>query len=323
MNNGNNSIDIAAKAIEQVASEVLKLKNLLDHNFEAVVDLCFKSTGRLVISGIGKSALIGQKLVATFNSTGTPALFLHAADAIHGDLGMVQPNDIVMLISKSGNSPEIKVLLPYLKEMGNTTVGMTGNMQGFLAKHCDYTLNTGVERESCPNNLAPTTSTAAQLVMGDALAVTLMQLKGFNESDFAKYHPGGALGKKLYLKVQDLLGKDNPLPTVPPSAGWKEVIVKISEGRLGAVVVQDHHEMLGIITDGDIRRMLEKFDSLDRILARDIMTRNPKFVSPEMLAYEAFQLMESKNITQLPVLDEQQKLVGLIHIHDIIKEGIF
>ena len=307
----------------QVESAIENLVPFIDEGFLKVVDLCLNCKGRFVITGIGKSALIGQKLVATLNSTGTPAMFLHAADAIHGDLGMVQPDDIVMLISKSGNSPEIKVLLPYLKEMGNTTIGMTGNLEGYLGQHSDLVLNTTVDRESCPNNLAPTTSTAAQLVMGDALAVVLMELKGFGKSDFAKYHPGGALGKKLYLRVQDILSESR-IPKVDEKANWKQVIIEISAGRMGAAVVMKGDKVSGIVTDGDIRRMLEKHDEFEHLSAADIMTKNPKQIAENVLAYEAFQLMESNNITQLVVVDDKgDKFVGLIHIHDIIKEGIF
>ena len=315
--------ELGEKAIMQVAKAIENLVPFVDEGFLKVVDLCLNCKGRFVITGIGKSALIGQKLVATLNSTGTPAMFLHAADAIHGDLGMVQPDDIVMLISKSGNSPEIKVLLPYLKEMGNTTIGMTGNLEGYLGQHSDLVLNTTVDRESCPNNLAPTTSTAAQLVMGDALAVVLMELKGFGKSDFAKYHPGGALGKKLYLRVQDILSESR-IPKVDEKANWKQVIIEISAGRMGAAVVMKVDKVSGIVTDGDIRRMLEKHDEFEHLSAADIMTKNPKQIAENVLAYEAFQLMESNNITQLVVVDDKgDKFVGLIHIHDIIKEGIF
>lgn len=315
--------ELGEKAIMQVAKAIENLVPFVDEGFLKVVDLCLNCKGRFVITGIGKSALIGQKLVATLNSTGTPAMFLHAADAIHGDLGMVQPDDIVMLISKSGNSPEIKVLLPYLKEMGNTTIGMTGNLEGYLGQHSDLVLNTTVDRESCPNNLAPTTSTAAQLVMGDALAVVLMELKGFGKSDFAKYHPGGALGKKLYLRVQDILSESR-IPKVDEKANWKQVIIEISAGRMGAAVVMKGDKVSGIVTDGDIRRMLEKHDEFEHLSAADIMTKNPKQIAENVLAYEAFQLMESNNITQLVVVDDKgDKFVGLIHIHDIIKEGIF
>lgn len=316
-------LKLGKKAISQVAEALTSLDSFVDENFVKVVNLALACKGRMVISGIGKSALIGQKLVATLNSTGTPAIFLHAADAIHGDLGMVQPNDIVMLISKSGNSPEIKVLLPYLKDMGNDTIAMTGNTGGYLAQNADYLLNTSVDRESCPNNLAPTTSTAAQLVMGDALAVVLMELKGFGSSDFARYHPGGALGKKLYLRVKDLLHSTD-LPVVQLGDGWKQVIVSISQGRLGAVIVSDKGRLAGIITDGDIRRMLEKYDDISSLTAEEIMTKSPKSINQNMLAYEAFQLMENNHITQLVVMDEKgNNFVGLIHLHDIIKEGIF
>ncbi len=293
----------------------------IDSSFEKVVELILKSKGRLVVTGIGKSANISQKLVATFNSTGQPSVFMHAADAIHGDLGNVQKGDIVLCISKSGDSPEIKVLVPLLKSMGNVLIGMVANSNGFLAKHSDHVLLTPVEKEACPNNLAPTTSTTAQLAMGDALAVALMECRGFSSGDFAKYHPGGALGKKLYVKVSDIL--DNDLKReVELTTNIKDVIVAISKGRAGAVAVMKKSELQGIITDGDIRRMLERDVDFLKLKAGDIMTRNPRTIESQALAVEAFHIMEQNSITQLVVV-KGDKYKGIIHLHDILKEGIF
>ena len=274
-----------------------------------------------MVSGIGKSAIIAQKMVATLNSTGTPAIFLHAADAIHGDLGIVQQDDVVMLISKSGESPEIKVLMPLLRNFGNKLIGMVGNVNSFLAKQVDIILNTTVSQEACPNNLAPTSSTTAQLVMGDAIAIVLMELKGFNSDDFAKFHPGGTLGKKLYLRVSDLYIQ-NEKPKVSLEASLKEVIGEISKKRLGATVVTDEDEkVLGVVTDGDLRRMLEKSISLETATAKDIMTANPKTIESGKLAVDALDLLRKHDITQLIVVDNQ-KYIGIIHLHDLIREGI-
>ncbi|HMD00123.1 MAG TPA: KpsF/GutQ family sugar-phosphate isomerase, partial [Ferruginibacter sp.] len=279
------------------------------------------SKGRLVVSGIGKSAVIAKKIVATLNSTGTPSLFMHAADAIHGDMGMIQPEDILMLISKSGDSPEIKVLIPFIKNFGNTLIGMVGNMQSFLAQQSDLNINTTVVQEACPNNLAPTSSTTAQMVMGDALAVCLMELKEFNDEDFAKFHPGGTLGKKLYLRVDDLAAH-NAKPKVLPDASIKEVIVEMTQKRLGAaVVVNGDNKVLGIITDGDLRRMLEKTNSIDQLHARDIMSPAPKTISGSSLAVNALDEMKNANISQL-VVEEDGVYTGIIHLHDLVKEGI-
>lgn len=277
--------------------------------------------GRIVISGIGKSAIVAQKIVATLNSTGTPSLFMHAADAIHGDLGMVQQDDVVMLISKSGESPEIKVLVPLIKNFGNTLIGMVGNMQSFLAQSSDHVLNTTVSQEACPNNLAPTSSTTAQMVMGDVLAVCLMELHGFSGHDFAKYHPGGNLGKRLYLRVADLY-LNNEQPKVPLNATLKQVIVEITEKRLGVTaVVDENNNILGIITDGDLRRMLEKTNELGAITAADILTANPKSIEPGMLAVEALDIMRDHDISQL-VVAENGNYLGILHIHDLVREGI-
>jgi arabinose-5-phosphate isomerase len=314
-------IQNARKTLLIESESVKNLTNYLDEGFAKIVETLYVSKGRVVFTGIGKSANIANKLVATFNSTGTPALFMHAADAIHGDLGLVQKDDVVICISKSGNSPEIKALTPLVKNMGNILVGMVGNMQSFLALQSDMILNTTVAEEACPNNLAPTSSTTAQLAMGDAVAVCLMKLKGFTSSDFARYHPGGALGKKLYLRVEDLLRSE--LPQVALRATIREVIVEISSKRLGATAVIDNKKLVGIITDGDLRRMLEKGLSIETTLASDVMSSSPKTILVDALAVEAFQVMESANIMQLIAVDEEQIPKGIIHLHDILKEGIF
>jgi arabinose-5-phosphate isomerase len=302
------------------ADAIINLKGYINEDFCKAVERVAVNKGRLVVTGIGKSAIVAQKIVATLNSTGTPSLFMHAADAIHGDLGMIQKDDVIMVISKSGDSPEIKVLLPLLKGFGNLIIGMVGNTQSFLAAHCDLLLNTTVEHEACPNNLAPTTSTTAQMVMGDALAVCLMELKGFNSLDFAKFHPGGTLGKKLYLKVSDVMSKSKPIAS--EQASIKEIIVAITQYRLGAVAVCDNQNAVtGIITDGDIRRMLEKTNDFSLLKACDIMCTSPKNISSSSLAAEAFELMRENNINQLLVLENNQ-LVGIIHIQDLIREGI-
>lgn len=279
------------------------------------------SKGRLVISGIGKSAIVAQKIAATMNSTGTPALFMHAADAIHGDLGMVQPDDVVMVISKSGDSPEIKVLAPLVKSFGNQLIGMVGNMKSYLALQSNVVLNTTVEQEACPNNLAPTTSTTAQMVMGDAMAVCLMETKEFKTADFARYHPGGTLGKKLYLRVAELV-QPHEKPAVKSGASIKEAIVEITKRRLGAAaVLNDNDEVLGIITDGDLRRMLEKYDSFITLTADAIMSVQPKSIQTDALAVEALELMRMHNINQLIAL-EQGKYAGILHLQDLVREGI-
>ena len=314
-------IEVALKTIGLEAESIEGLKGFIGTDFVKAVERIAASRGRLIVSGIGKSAVIAQKIVATLNSTGTPAVFMHAADAIHGDLGMIQQEDIVLLISKSGDSPEIKVLTPFIKNFGNQLIGMVGKTDSFLAQQADIVLNTTVEQEACPNNLAPTTSTTAQLVMGDALAVCLMELKGFKGSDFAKFHPGGALGKKLYLRVQDI-SEQNAKPLVLPTATLKEVIVEMTQKRLGATaVVSEAGKILGIITDGDLRRMLEKTDSLDRISATDIMNAGPKTIEAGELAIHALDRLRKENISQLVVQDEGQYR-GMIHLHDLLKEGL-
>lgn len=310
----------ARRTLQSESVSIAKLAEFLDDSFVAVVELLFQTQGRLVITGIGKSAIIAQKIVATLNSTGTPALFLHASEAIHGDLGMVQPGDPVLCISKSGNSPEIKVLVPLLKRQGNILIGMTGNPESYLGKASDFVLNTWVERESDPNNLAPTNSTTAQLAMGDALAVCLIEMRQFTAEDFALYHPGGALGKKLLLKVNDLLDTAHR-PVVEPNSDIKQVIVSISEGRLGVTAVLEAEQVIGIITDGDIRRMLNKTETITGWKARDIMTVNPKTIAPDTLVVDALNRMEQYAITQLVVVEGTHYL-GVIHLHDILKEGV-
>lgn len=306
--------------LESVA--IAHLASLLDENFENAVNFILNSNGRVIVTGIGKSANIATKIVATFNSTGTPAIFMHAADAIHGDLGNVQENDVVICLSKSGNTPEIKVLVPLIKNYGNKIIAITGNIHSFLGKNADFPLNTFVEKEACPNNLAPTSSTTAQLVMGDALAVCLQDLRGFSSKDFAKYHPGGALGKKLYLRVSDLT-KNNQVPQVQLESSIAEVIVEISEKRLGVTAVLKNTELVGIITDGDIRRMLSKTSEIKNITAQDIMGTNPKTISQNAMAIEALEKLESDSITQILVVDANHTYIGVVHLHDLIKEGIF
>ena len=317
----NKIIAIAKKTIDLEARSISELGGLLDHNFEKAVTAINNCQGRLVVSGIGKSAIIAQKIVATFNSTGTPSIFLHAADAIHGDIGMVQQNDIVMILSKSGESPEIKILVPLIKNFKNTLIALCGNMQSYLARHSDLVLNTTVTEEACPNNLAPTSSTTAQLVMGDAIAICLMEMKGFSTEDFAKFHPGGTLGKKLYLRVAELI-INNEKPVVKRDSPLKDVIIEITKMRLGAaVIVDDQQQILGIITDGDLRRMLEKNISLQNLKAEDIMTLHPKTIESSELAVDALDLMRKKNITQLIVV-ENNKYAGIVHLHDLVREGI-
>jgi len=316
-----NIIDLAKKTIAQEAEAISGLPALLNENFEKAILTINECPGRIIMSGIGKSAIIAQKIVATLNSTGTPSVFLHAADAIHGDIGMVQQNDIVIIISKSGDSPEIKVLIPLIKNFGTTIISICGNMQSYLANTSDIVINTTVKEEACPNNLAPTTSTTAQLVIGDAIATCLMELKGFNADDFAKFHPGGTLGKKLYLKVSDLI-VNNERPFVKETSFLKEVIIEITKKRLGAtVILSDDDTISGIITDGDLRRMLEKNRDISAMKAGDIMTTNPKSIEGSALAVDALDIMRKKNITQLVVTDNN-KYIGILHLHDLIREGL-
>ena len=313
---------VARNTIEEEGKAILKLADYVDDDFENVVKLLFdNNNGRLIITGIGKSANIANKIVATLNSTGTPAIFMHAADAIHGDLGIIQNDDVIICISKSGNTPEIKVLVPLIKNRGNNLVAIVSSVDSFLGNQADYVLKSTVEKEACPNNLAPTNSTTAQLVLGDALAVCLLEYRGFSSEDFAKYHPGGALGKKLYMRVSDLY-KNNEKPKVSQNENVKNVIIEISSKLLGATAVVDESDkLIGIITDGDIRRMLQKYDSLENLKAIDIMSANPKTIDKNELAINAFNLMESNSITQL-VVAKNGKYLGIVHLHDILKEGI-
>ncbi|MBN2596720.1 KpsF/GutQ family sugar-phosphate isomerase [Labilibaculum sp.] len=312
---------IAIKTIAEEEKTIGQLKEYIDEDFVNAVELILKSKGRVVITGIGKSANIANKIVATLNSTGTPALFMHAADAIHGDLGMILPDDIIICISKSGSTPEIKVLVPLIKNMGNTLIGMVSGLDSFLAKESDYVLKAVVEKEADPNNLAPTNSTTAQLVIGDALAVSLLECRQFTSQDFAKYHPGGALGKKLYLRVSDLY-KIDLAPKVSEEESIRPIILEISSKRMGATaVVNKENRLVGIITDGDLRRMLEQNEDVSKLTARNIMSPKPKTIDPDSLAINAFQLMEDNNITQLAVV-KNGKYVGMVHLHDILKEGI-
>ena len=315
-------IQTAKETILLESAAIANLAKLLDENFEKAVNFILNSNGRVIVTGIGKSANIATKIVATFNSTGTPAVFMHAADAIHGDLGNVQKNDTVICLSKSGNTPEIKVLVPLIKNYGNKIIAITGNIDSFLGKNADFPLNTFVEKEACPNNLAPTTSTTAQLVMGDALAVCLQDLRGFSKKDFAKYHPGGALGKRLYLRVSDLI-KNNQIPKVNVSDSIAKVILEISEKRLGVTAVLENEKIVGIITDGDLRRMLSKTTNINHFTAKDVMGKNPKTVQENTMAIAALEKLESNNITQILVVNAQEKYIGVVHLHDLIKEGIF
>jgi len=321
LNIGKNIRQIAKEVLINEARAVENLTQFIDNDFEACVNEILQSKGRVVITGIGKSAIIANKIVATMNSTGTPALFMHAADAIHGDLGMIQSEDIVICLSKSGNTPEIKVLVPLLKRRGSKLVALVSNKNSYLAEHADFVLNATITEEACPNNLAPTTSTTVHLAMGDALAVCLLEMRGFSSEDFAKYHPGGALGKQLYLKVEDVFS-NNQLPLVKPDTLLKDVILEISSKRLGATaVVDDAQNLLGIITDGDLRRMLQKESNIAKITAAEIMSRDPKSIDKSEFAVKALQIMQEKSISQLVVKDGA-KVAGFIHLHDLLKEGI-
>ncbi|KAB7531257.1 KpsF/GutQ family sugar-phosphate isomerase [Flagellimonas olearia] len=313
-------LSIAKRTLETESKAIANLMGLLDEEFAHAVQYILESKGRVVVSGVGKSAIVASKIVATLNSTGTPAIFMHAADAIHGDLGTIQENDIVICLSKSGNTPEIKALLPLIKIGKNKLIGITGNMESVLAKQADFVLNTFVEKEACPNNLAPTTSTSAQMAMGDALAICLLELRGFSSSDFAKYHPGGALGKKLYLRVADIV-VNNQKPQVDVNSNVKEVIVEISEKMLGVTAVIENDKVVGVVTDGDIRRMLSKYDNINGLTAKDIMTSNPKSVEVDTLAVNALKLLQEKGISQLLAFDNGA-YAGVVHIHNLINEGI-
>ncbi|NEW78129.1 MAG: KpsF/GutQ family sugar-phosphate isomerase [Gelidibacter sp.] len=321
MKNKNTIIENAKQTILIESKAIANLVNFLDEDFENAVNFIHLSKGRVIVTGIGKSANIATKIVATLNSTGTPAIFMHAADAIHGDLGIIQKNDVVVCISKSGNTPEIKVLLPLIKNYGNKIIGITGNSASFLGTNADFMLNSFVEKEADPNNLAPTTSTTAQLVMGDALAICLLKLNNFSSKDFAKYHPGGALGKKLYLRVSDLIGK-NEMPQVAPNTPIKDVIIEISKKRLGTTAVVENNKIVGIITDGDLRRMLTNSPDISNLLAENIMGKNPKTINVDAMAIEALETMENNKISQI-LVEDNSVYVGVVHLHDLIKEGIF
>ena len=318
--NSEEIITSAKQTITEEAQAIAKLIDYIDNDFTKSVQYILQSKGRVVITGIGKSAIIANKIVATMNSTGTPAIFMHAADAIHGDLGIIQQDDVVICISKSGNTPEIKVLVPLLKRGNNKLIAITSNKNSVLAQQADSVLYAHVDKEACPNNLAPTTSTTAQLVLGDALAVCLLEMKHFGSSDFAKYHPGGALGKRLYLKVSDIVSH-NQKPEVSPDTDIKKVIVEISEKMLGVTAVLNNHQIVGIVTDGDIRRMLSKTDSIKGLTAKDIMSANPKTIEVDCLAIDALHLMEKNKITQL-LATKQGEYVGIIHLHNLIQEGL-
>jgi arabinose-5-phosphate isomerase len=311
---------IAVNTIKAESSAISALVNSIDDGFLRSVALILETRGRVVVTGIGKSAIVGQKIVATFNSTGTPAIFMHAADAIHGDLGAIRKEDVVMCISKSGETPEIRVLIPLLKEYGSSLIAIVGNTSSYLAKQADCVIDTTVAREACPNNLAPTSSTTAQMVMGDAIAVCLLEARGFTAGDFARLHPGGALGKQMYLKVADLY-INNQAPKVMYNDNIKTVIVEISSKRLGATAVLHGTKLVGVITDGDLRRMLEKNSEIIKLCAEDIMTRNPRTITPHTMVVEALSIMRQNNITQLLVVDKN-RYKGVIHLHDILREGI-
>ncbi|NJW54022.1 KpsF/GutQ family sugar-phosphate isomerase [Salinimicrobium oceani] len=313
-------LSVARDTILTEAKAIANLEQLLDQSFAEAVQAVYKSKGRVIITGIGKSAVIATKIVATLNSTGTPAVFMHAADAIHGDLGTILQDDVVICISKSGNTPEIKVLVPLIKNFGNLLIAITGSTDSFLAKNANFTLNSFVEKEACPNNLAPTTSTTAQLVIGDALAVCLLQLRGFSSQDFAKYHPGGALGKKLYLRVSDIADQ-NQKPQVEPNTPIPQVIVEISEKMLGVTAVIENEEIIGIVTDGDIRRMLYKSTDIAGLTAKDIMSPHPKTIESEAMAVDALDVLEENKISQLLAVKDG-KYYGVVHLHNLIREGI-
>lgn len=318
--NNDKIISVAKKTIETESKAILNLASLVDQEFAEAVGYIYQSNGRVIVTGIGKSANIATKIVATLNSTGTPSIFMHAADAIHGDLGTVQENDSVICISKSGNTPEIKVLVPLIKAIGNKLIAITSNKDSFLGQQADYVLNAYVEKEACPNNLAPTSSTTAQLVMGDALAMALLDLRGFSSSDFAKFHPGGSLGKQLYLRVSNLTQQNNK-PQVSPDANIKDVIMEISKNMLGVTAVIQGSDIVGIITDGDLRRMMSKNDSFKGLTAKDIMSKNPKTIDNNAMAVAAMEVMESSSITQI-IAHENGVYSGIVHIHDLTKEGI-
>ena len=316
----NSVLSFAKETIELQASSIKNLSKLLNKDFEKAVNLISKSKGRVIVSGIGKSAIIAQKIVATFNSTGTPSIFMHAADAIHGDLGLIQEHDVIICISKSGNTPEIKALVPYIKKTSNKLIAITGETNSYLSEKSDIVINSYVDTEACPNNLAPTTSTTAQLVIGDAIAVCLVKLRGFSSNDFAKYHPGGSLGKRLFLKVEDVINS-KALPKVDASDLMKDVIIEISNKMLGIAVVLEKNKIVGVITDGDLRRQLLKSQDISKVKANEIMSKNPKIINKNLLATEALLIMKTNKISQL-IVAEKNKYVGVLHIQSLIKEGI-
>lgn len=314
-------IEIATEAIKNELEAVRNLLGSINDDFVSVVELIYKSEGRVIVTGIGKSAIIANKIVATLNSTGTPAIFMHAADAIHGDLGIVREDDLVIALSKSGATPEIKILVPLLKARKNILIGLVGNTSSYLAKQSDYILDATVEKEACPNNLAPTSSTTAQLVLGDALAMALLELRGFTAADFAKFHPGGALGKRMFLRVHDLSIK-NEVPKVDINESMDKVIIEISSKRLGGTAVLEKGILKGVITDGDLRRMIQKYSDYSSLKAKDAMTANPSTIEHDALVVDALSMMREKNITHVPVM-KGKKYIGVIHLHDILEEGIF
>ena len=320
MNSKNSIIKIAKQTIEMESKAIFNLSSLVNDDFADAVNLIYNSKGRVIITGIGKSAIIANKIVATLNSTGTPSIFMHAAEAIHGDLGLILKDDVVICISNSGNTPEIKVLIPLIKRANNKIIAITGNAESFLGEEAHFILSSYVEKEACPNNLAPTTSTTAQLVIGDALAVCLLEIRGFSSNDFAKYHPGGALGKKLYLRVKDI-SSVNEKPKVNTYTSIKEVIIEITKNRLGVTAVVENEKIVGIITDGDLRRMLTKVDDFSKLTAKDIMGENPKSITGHSMAVDALEIMEANDISQI-LVEENGKYAGVVHLHDLIKEGI-
>ena len=321
MKNKKQIIESAKKTIQIELNALQNLYHIIHDEFADIVELITHSKGRLIVTGIGKSANVATKIVATLNSTGTPAVFMHASDAIHGDLGIIQKDDVVLMLSKSGNTPEIKVLIPLIKNFGNKIIGLTANDQSYLAKNADFLLHTPMDKEACPNNLAPTTSTTLQMVMGDALAVALLENKDFNERDFAKYHPGGTLGKKLYLRVNDII-VNNEKPQSLPQDLMKDVIIEITKKRLGATAILDQNSLIGIITDGDVRRMLQQNLDIAKVKAKDVMSQNPKIIKEDALAVDALKEMQNHNISQLVVINNQGHYKGMIHLHDLLKEGI-
>lgn len=321
ISNTSEIIQSARKTIQIEAEAINQLLTSIDHQFADVITLLLNIKGRIIITGVGKSANVAVKIVATLNSTGTPAVFMHASDAIHGDLGIIQPDDVVLMLSKSGNTPEIKYLIPLIKNFGNKIIALTSQKKSFLAQNADYLLYTPLQKEACPNNLAPTTSTTLQMVIGDAIAVALLENRGFTDKDFAKYHPGGSLGKKLYLKVKHIITQ-NEKPISSAEDLIKNVIIEISRKRVGATVIIEKNKILGIITDGDIRRMLQKNIDINKIKAGDIMTKNPKTIPANALAVSALKIMKEHNINQLIAVDDNNKYIGVIHIHDLLKEGI-